>query len=219
MEKLNFHIITPYYGPNEWLEECIHSVKMQTLPSTHHVIIDTNRKGACRNHFETLQLIPPYKNNIVIHLDGDDKLINHKALEILCKVYEDPETWVTYGNYVSRQGSVCAPDDNLPFRESFGRIGWRWSHLRTFRAHMIPYLQEVDMKDSSGNWLTAAPDVAIFLPILEMSGKNRVKFINEDLLYYRIHNNNEHANDLKLRDQARCAREVFYKKCYQELKV
>jgi hypothetical protein len=217
MEEFNFHIITPYYGPKNWLEECVYSVKMQTLFSVHHVIIDTDRKGACRNHFETLQLIPPEKNNIIIHLDGDDKLINHRALEILYEVYKNDDIWATYGNYVSRQGSVCQGHDELPFRESFKRIGWRWSHPRTFRANLIPYLKEQDMKDSMGNWFTSAADVAIFLPVLELCGKKRVAFVNEDLVYYRIHPNNDHASRQKLQDQIRCAIELQNKKPYTQI--
>lgn len=217
MEELNFHIITPYKGPKHWLDECIHSVRMQTLPSTHHVIIDEENKGACRNHYETLQKIDPSPNNIVIHLDGDDKLIHFRALEILKYVYSNNNIWATYGNYVSKQSSVCRPLDDTPFRQFFKKVGWAWSHLRTFRANLIPYLKEEDMKDSSGNWFSSAPDVAIFLPILELCGKNRVAFINEDLVYYRIHNNNEHSSESKLKDQIRCALELQNKKSYQEL--
>jgi hypothetical protein len=217
MEDFTFHIITPYKGPIHWLDECIHSVRMQTLSSVHHVIIDEESKGACRNHFETLQKISPYPNNIVIHLDGDDKLINHRCLEILRYVYSNNDVWATYGNYTSRQGSVCAPLNNLPFRESFKKIGWSWSHLRTFRASLIPNLLEEDMKDSSGKWFSSAPDVAIFLPILELCGKDRIRFINEDLVYYRIHQNNEHSNNSKLADQIRCAVELQNKKPYARL--
>lgn len=218
MEKLNFHIITPYKGPKEWLDDCISSVRSQTLPNVHHVIIDDESKGACRNHFETLQKIEPVSSNIIIHLDGDDMFLGTRVLETIAEAYQDQSVWATYGNYVSRQGSVCMPDDSLPFRESFGRIGWRWSHLRTFRAHLIPYLKEKDMKDLNGQWFTSAPDVAIFLPVLEMCGKKRIKFINKELVYYRIHNNNEHSNQKKLQDQIRCAREILQKNSYGEIK-
>lgn len=217
MEKLNFHIITPYKGPKEWLDDCISSVRSQTLPNVHHVIIDDESKGACRNHFETLQKIEPVSSNIIIHLDGDDMFLGTRVLETIAEAYQDQSVWATYGNYVSRQGSVCMPDDSIPYRESFRKVGWRWSHPRTFRAHLIPYLQEVDMKDSKGCWFTSTADVAIFLPILELCGKSRVKFINKDLIYYRIHPNNDHASKQKLQDQIRCAYEIFYKKTYLEL--
>jgi len=218
MEKLNFHIITPYKGPKQWLDDCINSVRSQTLPNIHHVIVDEENKGACRNHFEALQKIDPIKTNIVIHLDGDDMFLGTRVLETISEAYQDESVWATYGNYVSRQGSVCMPDDSLPFRESFAKIGWRWSHLRTFRAHLIPYLKEIDMKDSKGDWLSSASDVAIFLPILEMCGKQKIKFINKDLVYYRIHSNNDHASTQKLQDQIRCVWEILQKNSYGEIK-
>lgn len=217
MEKLTFHIVTPYWGPEKFLQECVHSVKMQTVSSIHHVIIDTDRKGACRNHFEALKNIDPDQNNIIVHLDGDDKFITHKALEIISKEYENRNVWATYGNYVSREKSVCR---NLPqntFRESIVDGGWGWSHPRTFRASLIPYLNESSMKDSRGNWFSSASDVAIFLPILEMAGKDRVKFIDEDLVYYRIHPNNDHSNREKLQDQVRCALELYRMPEYSRL--
>jgi len=217
MEKLNFHVITPFKGPKDWLEECMQSVEMQTLPVTHHIIIDNDNKGACRNHFEELQKIEPLSSNIIIHLDGDDRFITHKALEHLTEAYSDDTTWATYGNYVGRQPSVCRPIDDRSFRESIVNGGWCWSHPRTFRAHLIPHLREEDMKDFSGNWFSSAPDVAIFLPILEMCGKPRVKFIDVDLVYYRIHNHNEHANKDKLTDQVRCALEILRKQAYIKL--
>jgi hypothetical protein len=217
MEDITFHIITPYKGPEEWLKECVHSVKIQTLSSVHHVIIDHDNKGACRNHFEALQKIDPSPNNIIIHLDGDDKFINHRALEVIKQAYLNPSIWVTYGNYVSRQGSVCRPLVQEPFRASMLTKGWRWSHPRTFRASLIPHLKESDMKDFQGNWLSSAADVAIFLPMLELAGNNRIKFIDEDLIYYRIHQNNDHASQEKLHDQMRCVITICQKLPYGEL--
>ena len=216
-EELNFHIVTPSLSDNPWLEECIQSVSMQTENAHHHVVIDEYRKGACRNHFETLQKIDPVSSNIVIHLDGDDRLLTHKVLFKLKQEYSKENTWVTYGNYVSRQQSVCRPIDQRSFRDSVVQGGWAWSHLRTFRANLIPYLKEEDMKDGNGQWYTSASDVAIFLPILEMAGKSRVKFIDEDLVYYRIHQENDHANPDKLRDQVRCALDIYRRGPYKVL--
>jgi glycosyltransferase involved in cell wall biosynthesis len=224
MNNLNFHIITPFKGKSKFLDQCIRSVKMQTLPSIHHVIIDTDNKGACRNHFEALQKINPEKNNIVVHLDGDDVLISDNVLEILSEAYQDDNIWATYGSFVSKNGSGCQSSvrDWISYGSSFrefwrDRGGWPWSHLRTFRAHLIPHVKEEDMKDSSGNWFSSAGDVAVFLPILELSSKQRVKYISEDLVYYRIHDNNDHADQFKLREQFRCSQEILNKKEYKKL--
>jgi len=217
MEEFTFHIITTYKGDSLYLEECIQSVNMQTLSAIHHVIIDHEDKGACRNHFEALQSIESVSSSIIVHLDGDDRLLHTRVLEKVREAYHDPNVWATYGNYVSRAKSVCRPIDKRSFRQSILDGGWPWSHLRTFRAHLIPYLKETDMKDSSGNWFSSASDVAIFLPILELSGKSRVKFIDDDLVYYRIHPDNDNATVNKQRDQFRCAVELFKKEPYKQL--
>ena len=217
MEDLTFHIITPYKGDQLLLDECIQSVNMQTLSANHHVVVDHENKGACRNHFETLQTIEPVSSNIIIHLDGDDRLLHTRVLETVRDAYQNSNVWATYGNYVSRSKSVCRPIDRRSFRQSIIDGGWSWSHLRTFRAHLIPHLKEKDMKDSSGRWFSSSSDVAIFLPILELCGKSRVRFIDEDLVYYRIYEGNDHANPDKLRDQVRCAIELFKKEPYKQL--
>jgi len=225
--KLEFHIVTPYKGPLNWLEECKKSVRTQNVnnPFTihHHIIIDDENKGACRNHFETLRKISPFfvseKNCIIVHLDGDDKLIDHNTFNQLYDIYENDNVWATYGNYVSRQGSICKNLNGLPFRESFKKFGWQWSHLRTFRHHLSAFLKEEDMKDFTGKWFSSAPDVAIFLPILEMCGTDRVNFIDKDFVYYRIHANNEHASRERLNDQIRCAIEIAQKNPYNKLHI
>lgn len=219
MEKLNFHIIS-FVSPNspkEWMEDCINSVKMQTVPSTHHIFVDKDQKLATQNHFETLQKIEAVSSNIIIHLDGDDSLITPRVLEMLEDHYQDSEIWATYGNYVSKAPSVCKPLDDKPFRHCILNGGWRYSHLRTFRAHLIPYLKEQHCKDINGNWYAAAADVAVFLPMLEMSGKDRVRFINEDLVYYRIHNNCNHTRRDLAHNQIRCAYELSARKPFSRL--
>lgn len=212
MDDITFHIVTPYKGPDNWLNECKHSVIAQNYPKDrviHHVIVDVDNKGATRNHFETLQKIEPVSSNVVVHLDGDDYFRDPNALQIIANAYMDNDIWATYGDYASLQPSVCRPKSSIGFRESIVYGGWCWSHPRTFRAHLIPYLREDMMKDFEGKWYSSAPDVAIFCPVLELCGKKRVKYITDRLVYYRTHSNNEHANMTKLADQVRCAVEIY----------
>jgi hypothetical protein len=219
MEKfngMNVYVITPSMPNNPWLEECKASVSSQTVRCSHIVIEDLLKKGACRNHYEALQLIPASKDNIVIHLDGDDYFTSVNSVSIILEAYKDENIWATYGNYTSTGKSVCRPIPQNSFRDSIIFGGWGWSHPRTFRASLIPYLRESTMKDRRGNWFSSAPDVAIFCPILELSGKSRVKFIDRELVYYRIHSDNEHSES-KLADQVRCALELARMPPYNEL--
>jgi hypothetical protein len=43
------------------------------------------------------------------------------------------------------------------------------SHLRAFYTQLFRNIKEEDLKDDQGNYLRAANDVAICLPILEMA--------------------------------------------------
>mgnify|MGYP000091014587 CR=1 FL=1 len=91
MEDITFHIITPYKGPAEWLRECVYSVKMQTLPSIHHIIID-NDNIAKIDFYEkpdflgkTYGLSADYLFNIENNKELVDQLGNTKSIKIFMK--------------------------------------------------------------------------------------------------------------------------------------
>ena len=69
------------------------------------------------------------------------------------------------------------------------------SHLRAFYTQLFRNIKEKDLKDDKGQYLRAANDVAICVPILEMSHK-RVKYLPELTYSY---NANTGLNNHKLR--------------------
>lgn len=221
MENRSIFVVTPY-SPSinkNWLEDCVASVENQNYLVNHILIEDTEKLGACYHHFNALKRIEMsddvQPNDIVIHLDGDDCFISNFAIETIVKEYDrNPKLAATYGNYVSIHGSICEETYISP-RERILKNGWCFSHPRTFKVELIKNLREEDMKDSKGNWFSSAADVAIFCPILEMATPSRIKFIKEPLVYYRVHSNNDHANQAKLQDQVRCAVELFQKPNYK----
>ena len=156
-------------------------------------------------------------NNVVVHLDGDDWFCSNKALLEIAKAHLDPSCLVTYGNYKCLSGnkSVCRPTANN-FREQILTGGWCYSHPRTFKLHLASYIKDEDLRDSAGNYFTAAPDVALFLPMLEMAGVDRVRFINKELVEYND-SNPLNEDKCKLNDQVRCAIEISKKEPYKRL--
>lgn len=212
MKLHRFFIISPFKGPRVWLDDCISSVKEQNYPNSlvHHLWVDDKDGiGAMLNHWNLHQeaLSIGDENSIVIHLDGDDRFLTREALNIVNSAYQDDNVWVTFGNYLSRHGSVCKPQAN--FRERIVTGGWCFSHPRTFRLPLAKHLTEGHLKDQKGVWYSSAPDVALFCPILEWAGVSRVRFIDQDLVYYRIHQSNEAHSHLQ--DQVRCAIDVYHK--------
>ena len=67
------------------------------------------------------------------------------------------------------------------------------SHLRVFYTKLLTLIDEEDLKDRHGDWLRAANDVAIYMPILEMS-RRKLTYIREISYYY---NSNTGLNNHK----------------------
>ena len=206
-----FKVITPVYNAQEWIGKCIESVKSQTHNNFIQVIVDDcstdttvieaksaigddprfvliERKentGALHGH--VLAGEHDYrKDDIFVHLDGDDWFSSGEVFERLNSIYEDEDIWCTYGNYKTTDGepSVCTPIPfNPPKVRLFLTLGWIFSQVRSFRAKLWRGINYRDLKTKDGLYLAVA-DVAVFVPVLEMAGLNRVKFVPEVQMIY-----------------------------------
>lgn len=179
--------------------------------------------GALASHLIAMKIIEQ-KNlakdeDIIVHLDGDDNLIDEKVLEFVAKFYtENTKFWLTYGDYISTDGSpsVNKSATNNNFRDKILNGGWCYSHLRTFKWHLWKKLDKKDLLDENGRIYTSAGDVAIMTPLLEMAGCDRVIKIAKPLMIYNRDNPlNEDKKDLS--DQVRCAISISSKKPYERV--
>jgi len=123
-------------------------------------------------------------NDICIIIDGDDT-INNNTFNIINNTYNNYKCWTTYGNAT---GEFCNLDDyNMPD----GNIRlqkWKYTHPRSFKIFLANYLSEDDFKYNN-KWLTKGTDRPIVYNNLELSGKERTKFIDKILYNYRTHDN------------------------------
>ncbi len=142
---------------------------------------------------------------IVVLLDGDDWFAHTKVLPLLNQYYNDPNVWLTYGQYMTypnySKGLCRRPFFNslqrgsVRSKEPFSGEGeWIYSHLRTFYAGLF---QRIPLNDLlyQGSFYSSAWDLAIMMPMLEMAREHAV-FI-PDVLY--IYNRETPLNDDKLR--------------------
>lgn len=231
---MKFSIITPVYNAQQYIVECMQSVLSQDYGNWEQIIINDGSSDATKElieknkhdkvkviHNET-RLFPAYSHyiglsacspdtDIVIHLDGDDKLINQEVLKLLSSVYTTYSCSATYGNYIASNGakSVCRLVSGS-VREQI-RLGWPFSHLRTFSFKYAKFLTDDLLKDSDGKWLTSAADVAVITPLFELIGLDKIVFVNLPLCWYNRHTSlNE--DKVNIQDQMRCAIEVYKKK-------
>ena len=115
-------------------------------------------------------------DEVIVQMDGRDWLANAHTLTTLNTVYEDPDVWLTYGEYLEyptyRKGRI----KNV--RSTKERSGpWALSRFKTFYAGLYKELHlEYDEK-------VIPEDSTFLLPMGEMA-KWHVRFI-PDVLYIR----------------------------------
>lgn len=191
------------------------SLLSNNIVFSRHVL---GKKGTLYNHIKAVSHPDINDNDIIVHLDGDDWFTDENVLQDIWDTYERTNCLATYGNYVCSDPnvpSVCKSieDSCGDFRQQILH-GWCFSQVRTFRKFLWDRIDKEDFKDSQGNLFSCAADVAIFVPILEMAGKDRVEFIERPLMVYNIENPIGDSK-INLQDQARCAIEVARKPRYE----
>lgn len=157
--------------------------------------------GSLQNLYEIIQTCDDQE--VVVRVDGNDFLAHPFVLKRLNQVYADESVWMTYGNYLDypsyqQNSKLCAtfPAQALQARR-FRQHRWISTHPHTFYAGLFKKIAAQHLM-KEGKFLPMAGDIAILIPMLEMSGKH-THYIDEVLyLYNRINPLNDHKKDLNL---------------------
>lgn len=157
----------------------------------YNVISNKHRVGALANIYNAVHSMDD--DEIVLQVDADDMLVHDQAIAKIHHVFElYPETWFLHAGYSNTDGSPsrAAAYASGDFRnEPFSCVG-----LRAFKAGLFKKIRREDL-EIGGFWQTSSWDVAMCLPMMEMAGIERIKFIPDVLYSYRIHEKNDRAVD------------------------
>lgn len=135
-------------------------------------------------------------DDVVVVVDGDDWLAHPGVLARLAEVYADPDVWLTYGSHIrwrgmwrdrfgrKKRGEAREYPRSIADRRWFRYHRFRASHLRTFRSFLWNAIRTEDLKDEQGEWIGPAGDVADMVPMLEMAGGDRIRYLSEVLYIY-----------------------------------
>lgn len=140
--------------------------------------------------------IPPLTaQSVIAHVCADDMLSDPGALSRLAEAYEDPQVWMTYGQYRCIPGGEvghCAP---LPPEShelgDYRKRPWMTSHLRSYRKGLwdkVPTKKYLIDPQTGEPWFLGT-DLACVFPMLELA-RERAKFIPEVLYLYRQYDGN-----------------------------
>ena len=235
-------ILTTCYNAKPYIGRTIESLKMQnhtdwscyitddmsTDDSVAHIkslikddsrftlIVNKKKYYQPGNYWQVLQLKDIADEDICITLDGDDWLPNNGILDNVLRYYENPDIWITCGQFIQwhggdrfSKGFTTRPPtfDNL--REQV----WRSSHMRTFKAWLFRKIKVEDLKAPNGNFWEVTGDLSFMYPMLEMAGIDRTHY-TQDINY--IYNVETDLNDYKvnLQKQLEYAKLIRDKKPY-----
>ena len=236
-----FVIVTPSYNNKEWCKRNLESILSQEYSNYRLIYIDDastdgtgalareyieqckqsertlfiqNKEsiGALANFYQAIAQCDP--REIVVEVDGDDWLANTQILAYLNEVYQDPEVWVTYGQFVlyptGQQGWAATVPQNIYKR----KYRWLTTHLRTYYAGLFHKIKKQDLI-YAGDFFSMSGDLARMFPIVEMAGSHS-RYISEVLYVYNIASPlNDHTKNRKLQENLEMI--IRTKKRYQAI--
>jgi glycosyltransferase involved in cell wall biosynthesis len=164
--EMKFHIITAMYNVEEWIVENIRFLKEQTYPNFQVILVDDistdntvklvraaiqgddrfrliinrEKKFKTRNVVEAIEAANPSDEDVIVMVDGDDRLAHKDVLKRLESVYRERDCWMTYGSFCDSQGvrfKRCGAYkksviESNRFRHSY----WLGFHLKTFKYNL-----------------------------------------------------------------------------------
>jgi len=214
------HAIVPFRNVTDYIEECLSSIAKQKYENYSVILIDDcsdddslskvpsgtkikvivnkERKFALKNIVECLVSEEFEANDIICLVDGDDRLSHPYVFNILNEVYSNSDALLSYGSFrhFKSLGVIGAEYSEEEFAD-IRRSIWKATHLKTFKYNLFGQYLLLDpdlehLKNGENEVLTMPYDMALMFPLLEISGKDRSKFIGTPLYMYRLHGGNDH---------------------------
>lgn len=214
-------VIIPSYNNARWVEQNLSSVYKQEYTNYRVIYIDDcsadntfesaqqtvnkynqqwrttlihneKRRGALANLYTAIHSCKD--NEIVLALDGDDWFAHKNVLNIIGNIYDNPDVWLTYGQYINYprgQVGCCSAPSNLPVNPDKRMQQWAFSHLRTFYAWLFKSIKLEDLLHDDYFYIMTW-DQAMMFPMCEMAHPriayvpyivyiyNRINPINDD---------------------------------------
>lgn len=110
------------------------------------LVNNTERKCALKNIYESINALNLDDEDVIVLIDGDDRLLHPRALARVAKAYESDECWMTYGSHVNehgRRGKDCRPyPAKVLDTGTLRKYDFRAAHLRTFRKKLWGKINE-----------------------------------------------------------------------------
>ena len=159
------------------------------------------------NYLKAKGLVNP--EDIIVEVDGDDWLLHPFVFQALNQIYQNKNIWMSYGQYIEYpSGKVGGHyymdiDDNIDKTNTYRNSAFPYSHLKSYKAHLLDKVEEKDLIDPlTGKMFTQASDFALCMPMVEMAGKSRIYRVPDPIYVYNSSDEELHSESkLFLKEQ------------------
>ena len=234
-------ILTTSYNCTEYIEKCLNSIRTQTFSNFKCYITDDlstdntrqvikkvingderfilieneTKKYQPGNYDYVIRDLNLDDDEICVEVDGDDWLPNSGVFQKINDVYSNDDVWLTSGSFKYQDGRPGFANPPTIF-ENYRKQTFTLSHLRTWKSWLWKKIQVEDLKDENNCYWKVAGDLSFMYPMIEMSGKEKFKFINDILYVYNESNPiNDHKVDIRLTIEL--ANKIRNKKPYNKI--
>jgi len=182
----NYHIVyINDVSTDKTLEVLKQELKTSPKKDLVTIIDNDTRRGACYNYYWAIHN-HTRDDEVIVILDGDDRLASTTVLEQLDKTYSKSDVWLTYGQYRERVGgrlgfNVDMPQDVVS-NNSFRQFIHLPSHLKTYYSWLFKKLHLEDLMINN-EYLPMSWDIASMIPMIEMA-RDHFKFLPDVLCIY-----------------------------------
>ncbi len=137
-------------------------------------------------------------NEVLVEVDGDDFLPDVNVLNRINNVYKDPNVWIANGSFQYANSSPGFSQAQTDF-DNLRASRFTASHIRTWRAFLWRNIKPEDLRDENGDYWQWSGDLCFMFPMLEMSGPEHYKFMNDiNYIYNEDNIINEHKVDMSM---------------------
>jgi glycosyltransferase involved in cell wall biosynthesis len=214
LEQKSFVVVTASYNNKEWYQRNLESIFNQDYKNWRLIYINdcsidgtgelveafiaanakqdrvklinnTKRQGHLYNQYYAIHSCA--KDEIIVIVDGDDWLAHTHVFSYLNKIYQDPNVWMTYGQFwyfKKDKLGFCKKVPNKIIKNNLIRDYPEWvlSHLRTFYAGLFHLIKIEDLYYHD-DFFPMSADLAVMYPLFEMAAE-RAQFISKILYIY-----------------------------------
>jgi glycosyltransferase involved in cell wall biosynthesis len=155
------------------------------------------------NHLKENNLIDP--EDIIVEVDADDWLLHCFVLEYLNQAYQNPNTWMTYGQYIEYPSGKVGGHFNMHLVDGSQRnVPFAYSHLKTYKAWLLDLVPKEDLiNPETGKYWKTTADFAMCMPMVEMAGIDRIHRIEEPIYVYNSGDDIYRESSSQLQEQKR----------------